>query len=162
MRIARWAADGGPAVAEGFVVDDRVIPFPDGLTVTVADVLAGGLNEVPQGRRVMHDGVEPELLQVARRLVRAAVRLGAHGCAHEPSSYLKKLWFDTVVHDPAALRHLVEVAGESRVLLGSDFPFDMGLDDPVAEIRSAGLPEEITRRILGENAEALLDARVRA
>ena len=48
------------------------------------------------------------------------------------------------------------------MLLGSDFPFDMGLDDPVAEIRSAGLPDEITRRILGENAEELLETRVRA
>lgn len=90
------------------------------------------------------------------------VRPEAHGCAHEPSSYLRKLWFDTVVHDPSALRHLVSVAGGSRVLLGSDFPFDMGLDDPVTEIRSAGLPDEITRRILGGNADELLRAGVRA
>ena len=90
------------------------------------------------------------------------VRPEARRCEHAPSSYLRKLWFDTVVHDPTALRHLVEVAGESRVLLGSDFPFDMGLDDPVAEIRSAGLPDGITRRILGGNAEELLETRVRA
>ena len=90
------------------------------------------------------------------------VRPEARRCEHAPSSYLRKLWFDTVVHDPAALRHLVEVAGESRVLLGSDFPFDMGLDDPVNEIRSAGLPDGITRRILGGNAEELLETRVRA
>jgi len=90
------------------------------------------------------------------------VRPEAQRCEHEPSSYLRRLWFDTVVHDAQALRHLVEVAGGARVLLGSDFPFDMGLDDPVTEIRSAGLPDEITRRILGENADALLEARVRA
>lgn len=90
------------------------------------------------------------------------VRPEAHGCAHEPSSYLRKLWFDTVVHDAAALRHLVSVAGESRVLLGSDFPFDMGLDDPVVEISSAGLSDEVTRRILGGNAEDLLKTLVRA
>ena len=51
---------------------------------------------------------------------------------------------------------LIEVAGEDRVLLGSDYPFDMGLDDPVATIRSAGLPDDVTRRILGDNAAALL------
>lgn len=90
------------------------------------------------------------------------VRPEAHECKHAPSTYLRKLWFDTVVHDPAALRHLIEVAGESRVLLGSDFPFDMGLDDPVAEIRSAGLSDEITDGILGGNAEALLRTRVQA
>lgn len=38
MRIARWT--GGTAACEGFVIDDRVVPFPDGLTV--ADILAGG------------------------------------------------------------------------------------------------------------------------
>lgn len=90
------------------------------------------------------------------------VRPEARRCEHAPSSYLKKLWFDTVVHDPVALRHLVEVAGGSRVLLGSDFPFDMGLDDPVSFVRGADLPAELTERILSGNAEALLQTRVRA
>jgi len=90
------------------------------------------------------------------------VRPEARRCAHEPSSYLRRLWFDTVVHDEVALRHLVEVAGDSRVLLGSDFPFDMGLDDPVDFVRAAGLPDEITERILGGNAAALLGTLVQA
>ncbi|GAB2844855.1 amidohydrolase family protein [Microbacterium insulae] len=90
------------------------------------------------------------------------VRPEAKRCAHAPSTYLRRLWFDTVVHDPVALRHLVEAAGGGRVLLGSDFPFDMGLDDPVGAIRSAGLPPEVASRILGENAEALLGSLVRA
>lgn len=84
------------------------------------------------------------------------VRPDARGCAHEPSSYLRRLWFDTVVHDDRAIRTLVEVAGPDRVLLGSDYPFDMGLDDPVATVRAAGLPDEVTAGILGGNAEALL------
>jgi len=84
------------------------------------------------------------------------VRPEAHGCAHEPSSYLRRLWFDTVVHDARSLRALVEVAGESQVLLGSDFPFDMGLDDPVAFVQGAGLSDEAVRGILSTNAEALL------
>jgi aminocarboxymuconate-semialdehyde decarboxylase len=90
------------------------------------------------------------------------VRPEAQRCEHAPSTYLRRLWFDTVVHDRQALRRLVEVAGDSRVLLGSDFPFDMGLDDPVADIRSAGLSDEITERILGGNAAALLEQGVRA
>lgn len=90
------------------------------------------------------------------------VRPEAHGCAHAPSSYLSKLWFDTVVHDERALRWLVEVAGADRVLLGSDFPFDMGLDDPAAFVRGAGLDEAAVEAILGGNAEALLRTRVHA
>ncbi|MFF1828561.1 amidohydrolase family protein [Paenarthrobacter sp. NPDC058040] len=90
------------------------------------------------------------------------VRPEAHGCAEEPSSYLRRIWFDTVVHDPSALRHLVEVAGPSQVLMGSDFPFDMGPEDPVAEVRAAGLPDDVTGQILSGNAAALLSERVRA
>ncbi len=88
------------------------------------------------------------------------VRPEAHGCTHAPSSYLSKIWFDTVVHDARALRSLVEVVGASQVVLGSDFPFDMGLDDPVADIRSSGLSEEVIRGILGENAHSLLSTKV--
>lgn len=90
------------------------------------------------------------------------VRPEARKCEHLPSSYLQKIWFDTVVHDPVALRHLVEAAGESQVVLGSDFPFDMGLDDPVAFVRDAGLPAELVERVLSGNADALLASRVHA
>ena len=90
------------------------------------------------------------------------VRPEARRCEHLPSTYLRKLWFDTVVHDPVALRHLVEVAGASQVVLGSDFPFDMGLDDPVGFVRDADLPAELTERILSGNADALLETKVRA
>lgn len=90
------------------------------------------------------------------------VRPEAQRCAHAPSSYLSKMWFDTVVHDPAAVRHLVEVAGASHVLLGSDFPFDMGLDEPVDFVRGAGLSAGVADGILGGNAHALLGTRVPA
>ncbi|QKJ20396.1 amidohydrolase family protein [Microbacterium hominis] len=90
------------------------------------------------------------------------VRPDARQCEHEPSSYLRKIWFDTVVHDPMALRHLIENAGASQIVLGSDYPFDMGLDDPVGFLRAAGLPVEIQQRILSRNADALLPTAVRA
>ena len=90
------------------------------------------------------------------------VRPEAQRCAHAPSSYLRKVWFDSVVHEADAVRRLVEIVGGSRVLLGSDFPFDMGSDDPIALVRDAGLPIEIERGILGENADALIESRVRA
>jgi len=90
------------------------------------------------------------------------VRPEAHGCVDAPSSYLRRLWFDTVVHDPAALRHLIEVVGAERVLLGSDFPFDMGPDDPVGFVRSARMEEQVEAAVLGGNASALLAQAVRS
>lgn len=84
------------------------------------------------------------------------VRPEAHGCAHAPSTYLRKIFFDTVVHDTVGLRRLVETVGASQVVLGSDFPFDMGLEDPVGFVRSAGLPAEVVARVLSRNADALV------
>ncbi|GGM24831.1 amidohydrolase [Streptomyces fumigatiscleroticus] len=78
------------------------------------------------------------------------------GCAHLPSSYLKRLYFDSLVHDPYVLRELVRVAGADRVLLGSDFPFDMGSEDPVAALRAARLPEADFHAVRGGTAAALL------
>jgi aminocarboxymuconate-semialdehyde decarboxylase len=84
------------------------------------------------------------------------VRPDARGCAHPPSSYLKRLYFDSLVHDPGVLRELVRVAGADRVLLGSDFPFDMGTEDPVGALRAAGLPEADFHAVRGGYAADLL------
>ncbi|GHG88574.1 amidohydrolase family protein [Streptomyces lanatus] len=84
-------------------------------------------------------------------------RPDARACAHEPSSYLRRLYFDSLVHDPYVLRELIRVAGADRVLLGSDFPFDMGTDDPLGALRAAGLPDHDFHAVRGGNAAALLN-----
>lgn len=87
------------------------------------------------------------------------VRPEAAGCAHPPSHYLSQLYFDTVVHSDLGLRHLIEAVGHERVVLGSDYPFDMGLDCPVTGIREAlqrmGSPEGVVSSILFDTAAAL-------
>ncbi|HET6711350.1 amidohydrolase family protein [Amycolatopsis sp.] len=84
-------------------------------------------------------------------------RPDARGCAHPPSSYLGRLYFDSLVHDPHVLRELIRVAGPDRVLLGSDFPFDMGTDDPLGALRAVkDLPDSHFHAVRGGNAAALL------
>src|SRR5262249_19841565 len=51
-----------------------------------------------------------------------------------PSSYLKKMYFDTIAFDPAMLRQMVDQYGAGHVLLGTDYPYDMGVDDPLGFI----------------------------
>ena len=86
-------------------------------------------------------------------------RSDAHNCVHEPSGYLKLLWFDSLVHSPSVLHALIRAAGPDRVLLGSDFPFDMGTEDPLAALKAAGLPESDLHAIRGGNAADLLGLR---
>ncbi|WNV85279.1 amidohydrolase family protein [Umezawaea sp. Da 62-37] len=83
------------------------------------------------------------------------VRPEARGCAEPPSSYLRRLWFDSLVHTPDALRALVAAVGADRVLLGSDHPFDMGVTDPVARLAAAGLDDADQHAIRSGNAELL-------
>ncbi|MGI9825361.1 amidohydrolase family protein [Agromyces sp. Marseille-Q5079] len=90
------------------------------------------------------------------------VRPEARGCSEPPSSYLRRLWFDSLVHDAAGLRALVGAAGADRVVLGSDFPFDMGVDDPVALVREAGLGAPAEQAILSGSIRALIPALDRA
>jgi aminocarboxymuconate-semialdehyde decarboxylase len=83
------------------------------------------------------------------------VRPEARGCAHRPSTYLSRLHFDSLVHSPEALRALVRVVGAERVLLGSDFPFDMGVPDPVARLAAADLTPAEQHAVLSGNAVRL-------
>ena len=75
-------------------------------------------------------------------------------CQHEPSSYLRKLWFDTLVFDKDQLDSLIRTHGADRLCLGSDYPFDMSEPDPVGF--HGRLDDETKARILGLNAAALL------
>ena len=82
-------------------------------------------------------------------------RPDARGCAHPPSDYLRKIWYDALVYTPLALRHLVDVVGSDRVMLGTDYPFDMGVTDPVERAVAAGLPAADLAAIVTGNAAVL-------
>jgi aminocarboxymuconate-semialdehyde decarboxylase len=73
-----------------------------------------------------------------------------------PSDYMKMLYYDTMVFQPLYLRHLIEVVGSDRVMLGTDYPFDMGETDPVGLIDATeGLSDEERAAIKGGNAARL-------
>lgn len=84
------------------------------------------------------------------------VRPEVRGCKEPPSSYLKRIWLDTVVFDPRMLAGLVETVGVDRVLFGTDYPYDMGAYEPHAFIEAAVADAGGRAAILGGNAAALL------
>lgn len=69
-----------------------------------------------------------------------------------PREYLKRIWYDSLVHDPLALRYLVDLVGSERVMLGSDYPFPLGEDVPGRLIESSALDAEAKRRMLWTTA----------
>jgi aminocarboxymuconate-semialdehyde decarboxylase len=72
--------------------------------------------------------------------------------AAQPSGYLRRFHYDTLVQFPPALAYLVNVVGADRVLLGSDHPFWLGDPEPLRIVREAGLPPPAQAAILGDNA----------
>jgi predicted TIM-barrel fold metal-dependent hydrolase len=79
----------------------------------------------------------------------------ARGCARPPSEYLSEIWYDALVYTPRALCHLVEVVGADRVAIGTDYPFDMGVTDPVERVRATLLPATSQTAILTTTAATL-------
>ena len=77
-----------------------------------------------------------------------------------PSTYLKKMYFDTISFDPRMLRQMVDQYGPGHVLLGTDYPYDMGEDDPVGLIGSVPRLKRAERDMIeGGNAARLLKVR---
>ncbi|HIF59258.1 MAG TPA: amidohydrolase [Rhodospirillales bacterium] len=74
-----------------------------------------------------------------------------------PSEYLKRLHFDTMVFESDQLEYLINKFGPNHILLGTDYPYDMGEDDPLGLVNKVkGLNEQDCSSICGGNAARLL------
>ena len=77
--------------------------------------------------------------------------------SNPPTTYLKRIYFDTVVFTPHQLRHLIDVFGADRIVMGTDYPYDMGEYDPIGHLASLGtLDASEMAAIAGGNARRLL------
>ncbi|MCG6875880.1 MAG: amidohydrolase [Betaproteobacteria bacterium] len=75
----------------------------------------------------------------------------------EPRQSLAKLYFDTIVFDRDQLRHLVNLWGADHILVGTDYPYDMGWYDPHGFVDGCGFLKDPDRAaIKGLNAAKLL------
>ncbi len=72
--------------------------------------------------------------------------------SQKPSAYLKKIYFDTIVHSVAALDYLIRAVGADRVVIGTDYPMAMGDFDPVGRIKELKISEQERSQVLGANA----------
>jgi aminocarboxymuconate-semialdehyde decarboxylase len=73
-----------------------------------------------------------------------------------PSEYLGGIYCDTLTHNTAALRFLIERLGDDHVVLGTDYPFDMGDEAPLETVRACALGRDAEANVLGRNLAQLL------
>jgi aminocarboxymuconate-semialdehyde decarboxylase len=138
-----WNTVGNPletAATAAHMVVAGVMERHPGLRVLLAH--GGGALMAVRGRMRHAHGFQPQ----------ARARL-----SESPEDSIRRLYFDTLTHDDALLRALIEYVGHEHVLLGSDYPFDMGDARHVSTVQALGLDPDVEARILAGNAEELLD-----
>jgi len=136
----------------------NVIGQPLETTIALSQLIFGGVLDRFPGLRICAahgGGYLPYYIGRSEHAFR--VRPEAGRIERSPRHYLNQLWFDSVVYEPSTLRHLIEQVGTSRLVVGTDYPFDMGsyrVHEAVAAI--PGLTSRERAQILGLNAAGLL------
>ena len=147
-------------------MDDRLATYflanllgnPFDTTVAAAQLIFGGvLDRFPKIRFVLPHGGGALPYLVGRLHHGWKVRPECRHLQMGPEDYLRHFYYDTIAHSPESLSFLIDRVGADRVLLGSDYCFDMGVARPVESIRSLeGLARTDQDLICGENARVLL------
>jgi aminocarboxymuconate-semialdehyde decarboxylase len=129
-------------------------------TIAVGRLLFSGVLERFPGLVicVVHGGgFVPYQVGRMQRGFDAVPKLSAQNITTAPSELARRLYYDTVLHDPAPLAFLIEQVGPDHALMGTNYPFPMGDPSPVDTVNAIpGLSEEQRRLILGENVARLL------
>jgi aminocarboxymuconate-semialdehyde decarboxylase len=127
-------------------------------TVTAAHmVMAGVMERYPRLRVLLaHGGGAVLALRGRLRHAHGFQPQARSRLSESPEESLRRFHYDTLTHDHDLLRALVEFAGAERILLGSDYPFDMGDERAADSVRAAGLGADAEEAILAGNAARLL------
>lgn len=127
-------------------------------TIAAAQMVMAGVMETLPKLKVLlaHAGGMVLWLRGRLRHAHAVVGAARTRLRESPEQSLQRFYFDTITHDAVLLRAALEFAGADHILLGSDYPFDMGMDRPVEFVRSLHLPPDDEAKILGGNTGRLM------
>lgn len=136
----------------------NVIGQPLETTIALSQLIFGGVFDRYPNLKILaaHSGgylpFYPERSNHGHR-----VRPEAQTMKHAPSEYLRRIWFDTLVYTPEAVQALINSVGVDQVVVGTDYPFDMGAYDIHALVNElTELSPEEREKILSNNAKRLL------
>ncbi|MFI6504712.1 amidohydrolase family protein [Nonomuraea typhae] len=133
---------------------------PSDTTLAIARLMFGGVLDRHPHLRIclVHGG--GFLPYQAGRLEHGFRVYGGEHIKTSPLELLRRLSYDTVLHSPGRVRTLIDLVGIDRVLLGTDYPFDMGDPDPQGTLAAIpGLRERDRLQIARKNAERLIRPR---
>lgn len=136
----------------------QVLGYPTDVGLAAASVITGGLiRQFPRLRIAFSHG-GGTFIALLPRLEQGYTAFPAirDSMLEPPSVQARRLYVDSLVFDMEVLRRLVTVFGESKVLLGTDYPFSFREQDPVARIEQAFAEASLRDRLIFANARAFL------
>jgi aminocarboxymuconate-semialdehyde decarboxylase len=128
-----------------------LVGMPAEVSLAICSVIFGGVLERLPSLRIAFahgGGAFPGTLGRIEHAFQSRPDLVAVDNPFPPSRYLKRIYVDSLVHDPRALRLVLDVFGADRVALGSDYPFPLGEARPGALIQSMQLNAAARDRLL--------------
>lgn len=128
-----------------------LVGMPAETSLAICSLIFGGVLERLPGLRIAFahgGGAFPGTMGRISHGFEVRPDLVAVDNAVPPREYLDRIYVDSLVHDPLALRYLVDRMGAGRIALGSDYPFPLGEARPGELIESSGFPEAIRARLL--------------
>jgi aminocarboxymuconate-semialdehyde decarboxylase len=142
----------------------NLIGNPLDTTIAAASLVFGGvLERFPNLKFLMVHGGGFTPYQSGRWIHGWNVREEAHGQLPDgPAASLDRLYYDTILHSKTNLEFLIGSLGASRVVLGSDYPFDMAMLDCVEHVRALDISETDRAIVLSQQAEKLLTTRAQS
>jgi aminocarboxymuconate-semialdehyde decarboxylase len=151
-------AQPAPAPRSAKFALNQVVQYTFDTTLSVGSLISAGvLDRFPKLRLIVSHGGGALPYLIGRFDVMHERGDKAQGivAAGKPSTYLRRMWYDTIVHDAHALRYLAERVQTDRIVLGSDDSFPPADRDPLASLRAAGFAAADMHRIAEENPRRL-------
>ena len=137
---------------------EQAVLFPNEIAIACASMITGGVAARHPRLRIAfsHGGGTMSIL--LPRLVHAwnMVQKTKESLTESPAVTAKRFYYDNVLFDTDSIRFLVGRFGAGQVLVGSDYPFALGEQDPLGMLRKAGLDEKTVALIGSTNAKRFL------
>lgn len=139
-------------------VTEQAMCFPGEIGLAAASMISGGIAARHPKLRLAfsHGGGVFSILLARMTHAWKQMPKMKETMPQEPGVYARRFFYDTILFDASALKHVINTFGASQIVVGSDYPFAMGDTDPVGTLQKSGLDADTVRAIVFENAARFL------
>ena len=137
----------GPAALQ------QVLAYPTDVGLAAASVLTGNLMLRHPTLRIAFSHGGGTLAMLLPRLEQAMSVFPAlrERVARSPTEQARSFYFDSLVFDMPTLQHLVQLFGDTQLMIGTDYPFNFHEARPVQRIVQAGFDPRVTQQLIQTN-----------